>query len=97
MDINERNAVIEECARWLEASAKQFGDMAKESCDEEISESAFNLSDSYSMAANEIRRMNPEHVAKEGRNKEKVKKWMKTIGTPDFKGFPDLESYKTNN
>ena len=94
---HESAAMIEECARHLEAVAKDFIAIGNDA-PEDQRDGPYGMADSYGMAANEVRRMDPQHRAKEARNLTKTKAWVKTIGTPAFDGFPNLEpSRKVDN
>ena len=90
MTSDERAAMIEECARHLEEVARQFVELGNDA-PEDQRDGPYGMADTYGMAANEVRRMDPNHQAKESRNLAKTREWVRAIGTSACLPIPRLE------
>src|SRR5690348_14806065 len=102
MTNEERNAMIEECARFLGARADSFiscGNMFGDATPEETEERMgfYEMAHMFSMAAESLREMIPEYRAIQERNMKKIRQWMKSLDSDNPQPLPDVELQPKDN
>jgi len=84
----QRKEVIDECVRYLMQQSRIYVEMANEMSDEDRF-SVYEMAHIYQMAAECLRELDADEVAKQQRNLAVIKKWREG----GCKGIPKLESY----
>ena len=80
MTNDDRNAVIEECARRLIFAAAGFIELANDSGsrgDIEERDNAYSLAHAYTMAAREVRMMDERNAEAHQRNLNRISTWLR--------------------
>ena len=96
MTPEERLAVIEECARALDAASCGFIEVGNLG-DETDRAEAYSLAHAYSMAADELRAMDPGEVARRDRNRVQIRTWLKAVRSGACPPLPVVEQRPKDN
>ncbi len=94
MTPEERLGMIEECARHLESISADYIGCGNQFLDETEERGQFyEMAHIYSLAAEDIRRMNEEYRAVEARNLKLMRRWVNDMLAGKAPPLPDTEPY----